>query len=71
MFLNRMQERKRVANGKPQKIKDKSMVLNYGDADDESVHGELEGTRSQQARIGDQALLDLTDGKNDEFIYIY
>ncbi|CAK1367266.1 unnamed protein product [Cercospora beticola] len=67
MFMNKLQERKRVANGKPAKIKDLSMSNEYQDVDDavDSEAGE------QHARIGDQAFLDLTDLKNDEFVFIY
>ena len=35
MFLNKLQERKRVKNGKPAKIKDLSMESKYHDIDDE------------------------------------
>ena len=78
MFLNKLQERKRVKNGKPRKIKDQSMEDKYHDADeqpeDESIgvaEGDLETTPRHHTRIGDQAFLDLTDRKNDEFVYIY
>ena len=55
------------------------MQDNFYDEDNQGVdeelaeskaEGELPGT-PQQKKIGDQALLDLTDRKNDEFIYIY
>lgn len=71
MFLNRLQERKRVKNGKPQKLKDMSMYDHFEeDEEEQPVHREGEAP-PPYTRIGDQALLDLTDRKNDEFIYIY
>jgi hypothetical protein len=56
IFLNRLQARKRVANGKSAVIHDVSMEDHYVDIDTEGV--------------GEHAF-DLTDGKNDEFVYIY
>ncbi|KAJ9611639.1 hypothetical protein H2200_004823 [Cladophialophora chaetospira] len=61
MFLNKMQSRKRVKNGKAANIKDHSMEDKYT-AMDESEVGQ---------GLGKNAFLDLTDGKNDEFTYIY
>ncbi|KEF62469.1 uncharacterized protein A1O9_00441 [Exophiala aquamarina CBS 119918] len=61
MFLNKLQSRKRVKNGKAAVIKDHSMEDTYV-AMDESEGGQ---------RLGDNAFLDLTDRKNDEFTYIY
>jgi len=57
--LNKRQEKRRVANGKPAKIIDRSMMNEYTVQD-----GEVEMN-------GDAALHDLTDMKNDEFVYIY
>lgn len=57
-FLNKMQERKREANGKPRKIKDSSMEHRYVNTD-------------QEGHLGENAFKDLTDGKNDEFVYVY
>lgn len=75
IFLNKLQERKRVKNGKPAKIKDRSMESEYHDADEQfdDTTGVAEGdpeALAPRARIGDQAFLDLTDRKNDEFVYI-
>ncbi len=58
MWLNKMQERKRVRNGKQAKLFDASMEDSYV-----GVEAEGEG-------VGEHAF-DLTDGKNDEFVYIY
>lgn len=77
MFLNKLQSRKRVKNGKPAKIKDHSMESKYHDADeqpDDFETGAAEGGQIEahrHARIGDNAFLDLTDRQNDEFVYIY
>ncbi|KAK5170284.1 uncharacterized protein LTR77_004871 [Saxophila tyrrhenica] len=77
MFLNKLQERKRVKNGKPAKIMDHSMEDKYHDADEQpedAVTGLAEGEAQvggRHVRIGEQAFLDLTDRKNDEFIYVY
>jgi MFS family permease len=77
MFLNKLQERKRVKNGKPRKIKDHSMEDKYHDADEQpedAITGLAEGEMQpgqHHVRIGEQAFMDLTDRKNDEFVYIY
>lgn len=63
-FLNKRQERKRIANGKPAKIHDLSMEHHYvNDAHDEEGAG--------GAQLGANAFKDLTDSKNDEFVYVY
>ncbi|KUJ08161.1 putative MFS transporter [Mollisia scopiformis] len=56
MVLNKMQSRKRVANGKAAIIHDASMENHYVEIDTEGV--------------GRHAF-DLTDRQNDEFVYIY
>lgn len=60
LVLNKMQEKKRVANGKSARIVDQSMQNQYQD-----VEG---GTESS---VGNQAFMDLTDRQNDEFVYLY
>lgn len=72
VWLNRMQERKRVKNGKPAKLVDRSMENKYHDLDDTSddIRDSAEAG-ANRTRIGEQAFLDLTDRKNDEFVYIY
>lgn len=54
--LNKLQRKKRIANGKPADLKDTSMNHTY-QAEDEG--------------LGEDAFLDLTDRNNDEFIYVY
>ncbi|TPX12509.1 uncharacterized protein E0L32_000686 [Thyridium curvatum] len=61
LFLNKMQERKRVRNGKPAKIRDLSMEHRYINADSDESGPQL----------GANAFKDLTDSKNDEFVYVY
>ncbi|PHH92629.1 hypothetical protein CDD83_6556 [Cordyceps sp. RAO-2017] len=87
VFLNRMQERRRVQNGKPAKIVDHSMDDRFhggaGTDDDEAVaagandaavvkdSSSAAGAAGADGRPGEQAFLDMTDRENDEFIYIY
>jgi hypothetical protein len=59
MFLNKRQQKKRLKNGKDAVIKDHSMENQYV------------GYEDGEEGYGDRAFLDLTDGKNDEFTYIY
>lgn len=60
-FLNKIQERKRVQNGKPAKLRDLSMEHRY-----------TAGSREEgDAQLGENAFKDLTDSKNDEFVYVY
>ncbi|KAI3319011.1 MFS general substrate transporter [Xylariaceae sp. AK1471] len=81
-FLNKMQERRRVRNGKPAKIMDTSMSSTYHDyVADESSKGAAQGTAEgsaaaeqgvavEHSRIGQNAFADLTDRENDEFVYV-
>jgi hypothetical protein len=64
MFLNKLQARKRVSNGKRAVFHDRSMDDKYAESDEDR---QAEG----EPRLGDNAFLDLTDRKNDEFMYIY
>lgn len=67
-FLNKMQERRRVRNGKPAKIKDTSMTDTYEDiaaAADADAHEE-----ARDGDIGRNAFADMTDRENDEFVYV-
>jgi predicted MFS family arabinose efflux permease len=63
ILLNKLQEKKRVKNGKPAKMVDHSMQNQYHAIDEEQS--------AEQADIGNNAFLDLTDRQNDEFVYIY
>lgn len=63
-FLNTLQEKKRVKNGKPAKIVDSSMKNNY-----ESLENAPGGENGAQGTpLGANAFLDLTDRQNDEFV---
>ena len=64
IVLNKIQQRKRVANGKQAILKDHSMEDQYVDYEQENEIGD-------GPRLGEGAFLDLTDRKNDEFVYIY
>jgi len=65
MFLNKLQERKRVNNGKPAKLVDLSMEKNYRARSEANIEG-----TEQAHHLGDKALLDLPDRENDEFVYL-
>ncbi len=73
-FLNRLQERKRVRNGKPAKITDTSMVDQYRDFGDEDAAGAQAEAEAEAGnphrRLGENAFADMTDRENDEFIYV-
>ncbi len=60
VFLNRLQARRRVANGKPAWIHDHSMEDRYVDIGEDN-----------EGAIGAMAFADLTDRENDEFVYVY
>ena len=64
IVLNKIQQRKRVANGKQAILKDNSMEDQYVDYEQENEIGD-------GPRLGEGAFLDLTDRKNDEFVYVY
>lgn len=53
--LNKSQEKRRVRNGKPAKIKDYSMEEKYTDMGD---------------NVGENAFKDMSDRQNDEFVYV-
>lgn len=61
--LNKMQEKRRVANGKPARIVDRSMQNGCEVSEDAEEGGETE--------LGRNAFHDMTDRENDEFVYIY
>ncbi|TLD14185.1 uncharacterized protein PgNI_04431 [Pyricularia grisea] len=67
VFLNKLQEKKRVTNGKPRKIKDLSMEHSYSHA----AETEQEEVGEGGVRLGENAFMDLTDRQNDEFVYVY
>ncbi|KAK9326814.1 major facilitator superfamily domain-containing protein [Lipomyces starkeyi] len=65
VFLNKAQERKRVRNGKKAKMVDHSMQDRYHSLEKGNVEEQV------QDLLVNNALLDLTDRENDEFVYIY
>ncbi|PTB57218.1 hypothetical protein M431DRAFT_112954 [Trichoderma harzianum CBS 226.95] len=80
IVLNKLQEKKRVRNGKKAKVVDHSMDSTYQTMDERNTVEEAviveENTAGTvefagEARLGEQAFLDLTDRQNDEFVYIY
>ncbi|PYI03978.1 MFS general substrate transporter [Aspergillus sclerotiicarbonarius CBS 121057] len=63
--LNKMQEKRRVRNGKPAKVVDVSMQSNHR----MEIENALEATG--ESHVGDNGLTDLTDRKNEDFVYVY
>jgi predicted MFS family arabinose efflux permease len=64
--LNKMQERRRVRNGKPAKLVDRSMQAHF-----QQAGGDAAVEDGGNHEVGNNAFLDLTDRENDEFVYIY
>ncbi|KAL5352835.1 hypothetical protein ACLOAV_002783 [Pseudogymnoascus australis] len=62
MWLNKKQEKRRIANGKSGVIVDRSMTTNVN-VDSKTQEAEVLGERAE--------VLDLTDKENDEFVYVY
>lgn len=60
VMMNKLQQKRRVAHGKPAKIHDYSMDERY-----------TEMNAGSGAQVGDFAFADLTDKQNDEFVYVY
>jgi len=60
-FMNIQRENQREAHGKPRRIRDTSMRERY------EQYGAEEGDET----LGQNAVLDLTDVRNDEFVYVY
>lgn len=63
-FLNKMQSRRRVRNGKSANIVDYSMQTNFQGVQDQDTEG---ATRAGN----DTTTEEITDRQNDEFVYIY
>ncbi|KAK3302864.1 allantoate permease [Chaetomium strumarium] len=64
-YLNVKHAKARVALGKPEKIVDLSMVDNRETANDDDV------LNQGADNVGDRGFEDLTDLKNEDFIYVY
>ena len=72
MFLNRLHSKKREELGKIADVVDESMVRKKDMQDSKAI--ELEGQAEGQERRAiteDNGLLDMTDVKNEDFIYVY
>lgn len=71
--LNRLQERRRVRNGKIAKPFDASMSWTQGGHGNISVGilGDSNAQLPAEHQLGPGALADLTDRENEDFIYIY
>ncbi|CAK41764.1 hypothetical protein CBS63078_1310 [Aspergillus niger] len=64
--LNKMQEKRRVRNGKPAKVVDVSMQSDRMMAIEQTLEA-----NGEEGHVGANGLLDLTDGKNEDFVYVY
>lgn len=64
-ILNKRQAAKRVAMGKSEHITDMSM------ADKKAIGAQDEGVMQAEEAVGDKAFEDVTDLKNEDFIYVY
>jgi len=77
IMLNKLQQKKRVRNGKKAKMVDHSMESKYhamGENTEDPMMAQETAAGveyASEARAGEQAFMDLTDRQNDEFIYIY
>lgn len=65
--LNKWQERRRVANGKPAKIQDLSMMDQF--QSQSAKEADMEGNTQVPARQNLEE--EITDMRNDEFVFIY
>ena len=63
-YLNKQQEKKRIALGKPAKVIDTS-ILSIEDAT--KVRAEI---NQREGVTNDQAFDDLTDWQNEDFVYV-
>ncbi|KAH6611372.1 mfs transporter [Trichoderma cornu-damae] len=73
IFLNKMQAKARVHHGKQAEVIDRSMQDHYHTArhHGDRVLQDTEGAGEKGGHLGQNAILDLTDRENDEFVYIY
>lgn len=62
-YLNKRQEKRRVAMGKSAKIVDRSMQT-VGETD-------IDSKDDVNQRVDDNAFKDLTDFENEDFVYVY
>ncbi|KAF8316934.1 permease of the major facilitator superfamily [Cantharellus anzutake] len=68
-FLNLLKQRLCTSNGKLAKILDPMMTTQLGSSGEDPVIA-LESNRNGVMQLGKKAFLDLTDGENDEFVYV-
>ncbi|KAL7937219.1 major facilitator superfamily domain-containing protein [Trichoderma chlorosporum] len=73
IFLNKMQAKMRVRNGKEATVIDRSMQNHYhtNRHHENALIQDDERANEGEDRLGQNAFLDLTDRENDEFVYIY
>ena len=71
MFLNRRHAKQREALGKHLQLVDESMMRKDEMADSKAVELEESHAQHQRSLEEDNALHDMTDLKNEDFIYVY
>lgn len=73
MFLNRRHAKKREEMGKTAEIVDESMMRNKNMEESKAVELEEDAGAGHQTRAveEDNGLLDMTDLRNEDFIYVY
>ncbi len=71
MFLNRRHAKKREQLGKSAQIIDESMMKKDAMVDSKAVELEEGPDRPQRTLEEDNALRDMTDLENEDFIYVY
>lgn len=71
MFLNRQHAKRREELGKSAQIVDESMMRKDRIEDSKAVELGEDGANRQRAVEEDNGLQDMTDLKNEDFIYVY
>ena len=71
MFLNQRHAKRREQLGKDAHLVDESMIAKNHMQNSKAVEIEEAGTNNQRSLDEDNALHDMTDLKNEDFIYVY
>ncbi|KAJ7077762.1 hypothetical protein C8R44DRAFT_755040 [Mycena epipterygia] len=71
VILNRLKQRQRIARGKPAVLHAASMDNRFRQRTQSQLEREKLEAASTGVALGDNALLDLMDWQNDEFVYVY
>jgi hypothetical protein len=71
MYLNHRHAKRREELGKSATLMDESMMRKNQMEDSKAVEIEDGAARRQKALEEDNAMMDMTDLKNEDFIYVY